>query len=65
MTPANRLRAALDAIRWSGHLLGRLLRVDERTVRRWLAGQYPVPDDVLAWLETLAAFHQRHPPPGR
>jgi transcriptional regulator with XRE-family HTH domain len=50
-TPALRLRAALDALGWSQRELARRLALDERTVRRWSGGEYPVPQPVLAWLE--------------
>lgn len=63
MTPAARLEAALDALRWSGRSLAAVLRLNERTVRRWAAGEYDPPPAVLAWLETLAACHRANPPP--
>ena len=58
-----RLRTALDRLHWSGRSLAAILGHNERTVRRWIAGEYEAPDDVLAWVETLAAFHEAHPPP--
>jgi hypothetical protein len=60
---AVRFRAALDLIDWTPHGLARRLGVDESRTRRWMAGRYPVPADVLAWLETLAAFHKARPIP--
>lgn len=63
MTPPDRLRLALATIRWSQRTLAAALRRDEKQVRRWLEGAYQPPDDVLAWLDTLAAFHAAHPPP--
>jgi ribosome-binding protein aMBF1 (putative translation factor) len=65
MTPAARLRAALDHLHWSCRSLAAILGRDERRVRRWAAGDYEPPEDVLAWLERLAAFHDAHPPPAR
>ena len=38
--------------------------MDERQVRRWAAGA-TIPDDVATWLEKLAQFHDRNPPPRR
>lgn len=55
---ATRLRAALQSIGWSQHHLARTLAVDERTVRRWCAGDYAVPVDVLAYVERLAVAHE-------
>jgi ribosome-binding protein aMBF1 (putative translation factor) len=63
MTPSARLRAALAELHWSGRGLAAILRRDERMVRRWAAGTYQPPEDVLTWLEALASFHAAHPPP--
>jgi hypothetical protein len=60
---ADRFRACLDALSWSGRGLAALLNVDERQVRRWASGQYSIPDPIAAWLETLARFHESHPAP--
>lgn len=61
MTP-DRFRECLTALHWSQRGLAALLDVDERQVRRWAAGA-TIPPPVAAWLELLAAFHERHPPP--
>lgn len=60
---AERFRACLDAIGWSGRALAALLDIDERQVRRWTSGQYAIPPDVGDWLETLADVHEHNPPP--
>ncbi len=73
MTPALRLRAALGALDWSQRELARRLAQDERTVRRWIAGEYPTPEPVLAWLEdgarrtaaVTAGWLSEAPRPGR
>jgi hypothetical protein len=54
--PAALLRAAIDRSRLSArqYAVSVLLR-DERTVRRWLAGDSPIPDVVVAFLEREAA----------
>lgn len=62
MTP-DRLRECLAALDWTQRSLARLLDVDERQVRRWAAGA-SVPAPVAAWLDRLAAYHTKHPPPG-
>ena len=41
------------------------LGVDDRQVRRWAMGDYAIPEQVAAWLDRLATYHARHPPPGR
>jgi transcriptional regulator with XRE-family HTH domain len=65
MTPATRLRAALRALHWTQRGLAAILGQDERRVRRWLAGTYETPGDVLEWLEMLAQVHAANPPPRR
>lgn len=64
MTP-DRFRDVLAELHWSQRGLADILARDERQVRRWASGQYPVPDDVAAWLEKLATFHAASPPPGK
>lgn len=51
-TDADRLRAAIERSGLSARAFARdvLLR-DERTVRRWLAGDSPIPEPVLAFLK--------------
>lgn len=63
MTPAARLRLALDAVGWSLSTLARRAGVSVRLAQYWLSGQYEPPEPTLAWLETLAAFHEAHPVP--
>jgi DNA-binding transcriptional regulator YiaG len=62
MTPT-RLRECLDALEWTQRGLARTLQKQEGTVRQWARGQVRIPEDVAAWLEILASFHARHPPP--
>ena len=62
MTP-KRLVWCLDAIGWSTRGAADRLNVHETKLRYWKAGRYPVPDEVAAWLETLAAAHRSNPPP--
>ena len=63
MTP-QRLRECLALLRWSQRGLADALDADERQVRRWAAGA-AIPPAVAAWLDRLAAYHAKHPPPGR
>lgn len=61
MTP-DRLRECLDIIGWSQHDLSDALGIDDRTVRLyWAMGRKPVPENVAAWLEELAALHLTRP----
>ena len=60
-----RLRAALSAARWTAADLAREAMVDERTVRRWVAGAYQPPERIVLWAEGLATFIAAHPIPVR
>ena len=62
MTPT-RLRECLTALDWTQRGLARLLERQEGTVRQWARGVVQIPDDVAAWLEKLAQFHERNPAP--
>ena len=62
MTPT-RLCEALAALYWSQRGLAAALDIDERQVRRWAAGAYPVPVRVAAWLEGMARYAELHPAP--
>lgn len=64
MTPT-RLRECLEAIGWTQRGLARILKRQEGTVRQWARGAPEIPDDVAAWLEKLARFHERNPAPRR
>ena len=58
-----RLLVCLAVIGWSGHELARRTGRPQTTVRRWTTGETPMPADVAAWVETLAACHRAHPAP--
>lgn len=64
MTPAH-LRHTLAALHWTQRGLADILGMDERQVRRWAAGQYPVPADIAEWLERRARSMEADPPPTR
>jgi DNA-binding transcriptional regulator YiaG len=64
MTPT-RLRECLDLLWLSQRGLATVLNRQEGTVRQWARGAVQIPDDVAAWLEKLARFHERNPPPKR
>lgn len=54
---------ALARIGWSRRELARRTGYDESTIRGWISGLWPVPADVLAWLDDLATYHLTHRPP--
>jgi DNA-binding transcriptional regulator YiaG len=55
MTNAQLIRAAMSATGQSARGLARLIGVDERTMRRWLADESPVPGPALALFRILRA----------
>ena len=64
MTPA-RLRECLTALDWTQRGLARLLERQEGTVRQWAQGAVQIPQEVAAWLDKLARYHERNPAPKR
>jgi len=62
MSP-HRLLVCLAVIGWPERELARRTGRLQTTVRRWTGGRSPVPADVAAWVETLAALHRAHPAP--
>ena len=62
-TPAARLRAAVEALRWSNADLAALTGVSVSTARRWVVGAAPVPEPVLAWVVDVADVLDHWPPP--
>lgn len=60
MTP-ERLAECLDALSWGALTLANQLGVPRSTVRGWLAGRSPVPDDVARWLEALMEAQAQKP----
>ena len=59
---ADRLRACLVVLRWTGADLARALECEHTTVRRWLAGG-SVPHCVNEWLEQKATDAMQRPAP--
>lgn len=62
-TPQDRLRAAMRALRWTMADMAQATGNSAATVRRWVNGYYEVPPGVLAWIEDLAAYVAKRPPP--
>jgi len=63
MTRTSRLSVALSVLRWGPLDVATQCGVNERTVRRWLAGAQEPPERIVGWCECLASFHAAHPPP--
>lgn len=57
------LKRALDALRWSQRGLADVLDCDDRLVRRWISGDFTIPEEIAEWLTDLAALHSTLPPP--
>lgn len=57
MTP-DALRAAPKALGLSGRGLARLLDVNEKTFRRWLTGEVPIPRSVEIAVGAMLAGYQ-------
>jgi hypothetical protein len=64
MTPT-RLIECLAVLNWPALRLAKITGWSEGAVRQWMAGKVRTPDDVGAWLDRLAQFHERNPPPVR
>jgi hypothetical protein len=64
MTPAS-LSSCLTTVHWSILRLAKITGRSESTVRQWAAGKVRIPQDVGAWLERVARFVERNPPPVR
>jgi DNA-binding transcriptional regulator YiaG len=64
MTPT-RFRECLQSLDWSQRGVARILGRHEGTVRQWARGTVQIPEDVAAWLETLAVCHNANPAPAR
>jgi hypothetical protein len=60
MTP-DALRAAPAALGLSGRGLARLLHVNEKTWRRWVAGQVPIPRSVALAVQAMLDGWQPKP----
>lgn len=64
MTPS-RLLSCLTTMQWSTLRLAKITGWSEGAVRQWAAGTVRIPRDVAAWLERVARFVERNPPPVR
>lgn len=64
MTPA-RLTECLTTMQWSTMRLAKITGWSEGAVRQWEAGKVRIPPDVGTWLERVARFVERNPPPVR
>jgi transcriptional regulator with XRE-family HTH domain len=62
MTPKQFLEC-LEVLHWSQRRLAKILNLHDTTVRRWALGEAIVSPAVAMWLERLARYAARHPPP--
>jgi plasmid maintenance system antidote protein VapI len=62
MSPS-RLRECLDTLHWGASTLARVTGAHRNSVHDWLTGRVRIRPDLSAWIERLAAFHERNPPP--
>jgi len=58
-----RFRECARLLGWSMQEIASRLGMNERQVRRWASGQYPVPDKVADWLERVVTAVAGVPPP--
>jgi ribosome-binding protein aMBF1 (putative translation factor) len=54
---------ALASIGWSRRHLAYLLECDLKLALRWEQEAAPIPPSIAKWLERLAQFHMKQPPP--
>ena len=47
----------LEILHWSPNDLAEILRINKRTVFRWMNGQNETPKNLLVWLRKLVEFH--------
>jgi len=55
----------LETIGWTRRGVAARVGLSNTSCRRYEIGTAKVPDDIAAWLEKLAAAHERNPPPTR
>jgi hypothetical protein len=60
-----RLNDRLAVIGWPAREVARRLSTSSNRVLRWATGEYPVPDDVADWIETIATAIETTPLPGK
>ena len=48
---------------WSRLETARRFRVNERTIRRWIAGTSRVPPPIMEYMGVVCAILDKHPPP--
>jgi hypothetical protein len=58
----NRLPSALKVLGWSPGKLARHLGIAERTVRRVVHGEFPLPGAAMDWIDYLSEPVGGHPP---
>ena len=64
MTPS-RLAECIAILGMTQRETGRQLSRQEAAIRQYLSGKMKIPDADAAWIERLARFRERNPPPER
>lgn len=63
LSPQDRLRRAMDTLRWTMADLADAADTSPSTVRRWINAEYEMPMPLLAWIEDLARYVGARPAP--
>lgn len=59
-----RMSEARTAIGWTGRYLSRIIGIkSDLGIREREAGIRSIPEEFLQWIEKVAAFHKKNPPP--
>lgn len=58
-----RVRSLMDELGLTDRWLARKFRAHHATVNNWRAGRQTPPVQIIIWMEQLADFYRRNPPP--
>jgi hypothetical protein len=53
----------MDTVGWTRATLSEQIQIGHTTAIYWCDGRTAPPEDVVAWVERLAALHLDNPPP--
>jgi hypothetical protein len=60
---AGKFARLIDETGWSSYQLGAWLHCDAKTVNNWRNGMRTIPEEIMAWLESVVAALRRLPAP--
>jgi hypothetical protein len=60
---ARHVRKLLEEIELTDRAAGRRFHADHKTIGGWRRGSQTAPRQIVIWLEQLADFYRRNPPP--